>query len=115
VRGEDVRRRLLVFVVLAVLVAPSLALAARDFSMKVGATFTITGRTGSDTGKQSRAVGKVVLSGRWGVGPWRALTTTTTDSGGNYKFVLKPHRRGDLTLRISPPDHHARRYLLHVV
>jgi hypothetical protein len=113
-RGEDMRRRLLFLVVLAVLAAPSVALAAGGFSMKLGSTFTITGRTGSDTGKHARAVGKVVLSGRWGAGPWRLLTTTTTDNDGNYKFVLKPHRRGDLTLRIAPPDHHVRRYVLHV-
>jgi hypothetical protein len=113
-RGDDVRRRLLFFVALAMLAAPSVALAAGGFSMKLGSTFTITGRTGSITGKHSRAVGKVVLSGRWDTGTWRVLTTTTTDSDGNYKFVVKPGRRGDLTLRIAPPDRHARRYVLHV-
>ena len=108
------RRRLLFFVALVVLALPAVATAGQGFSMKLGSTFTITGRTGSDTGKQTRAVGKVVLSGRWGVGPWHVLTTTTTDSDGNYRFAITPHRRGDLTLRIAPPDHHARRYLLHV-
>jgi hypothetical protein len=113
-RGEHMRRRLLFLVALAVLAAPSVAVAGQGFSMKLGSTFTITGRTGSESGKHTRAVGKVVLSGRWGVGPWHVLTTTTTDSAGNYKFAIKPHRRGDLMLRIAPPDHHAWRYVLHV-
>jgi hypothetical protein len=112
--GEHVRRRLLFFVALVVLAVPSVGTAAQGFSMKLGSTFTITGRTGSDGGKHARAVGRVVLSGRWGVGTWHVLTTTTTDSDGNYRFALTPQRRGDLTLRIAPPDHHARHYLLHV-
>ena len=82
--------------------------------MKLGSTFTVTGRTGSETGEHTRAVGKVVLSGRWGVGPWHVLTTTKTDGAGNYMFAIKPHRRGNLMLRIAPPDHHVRRYVLHV-
>ena len=108
------RRRFLLLVLLAVLAVPSYAAAERIFSMQLGSTFTITGRTGSDTGTQARAVGKVVLSGRWGVGAWRVLATTTTDKAGSYKFTLTPRRRGDLALRIAPPDHHVRRYLLHV-
>jgi hypothetical protein len=112
--GEHMRRRLLFLVVLAVLAVPSSAAAERGFSMALGSTFTITGRTGSDAGKQSRAVGKVVLSGRWGVGAWHVLATTRTDRAGNYKLTITPHRRGELTLRIAPPDHHVRRYLLHV-
>ena len=108
------RRRLLLFVALTVFAVPSAAAATENFSMKLGSTFTITGRTGSDTGKHTRAIGKVVLSGRWGAGPWHVLTTTTTDSAGNYRFAVTPHRRGNLSLRIAPPDHHARRYLLHV-
>ena len=108
------RRRLFLIVALTVLAVPSVATATESFSMKLGSTFTITGRTGSDTGKHTRAVGKVVLSGRWDTGPWHVLKTTTTDSAGNYRFAVKPRRRGDLSLRIAPPDHHARRYLLHV-
>jgi len=108
------RRRLLFFVALAVLTMSSTAVAARGFSMKLGSTFTITGRTGSAKGTHTRAVGKVVLSGRWGIGRWRLITTTATDSAGYYRFAVKPRRRGDLTLRIAPPDHHQRFYLLHV-
>ena len=112
------RRRLLFFVALAVLAAslvvPSYAAVGKGFSMKLGSTFTITGRTGSEPGTQARAVGKVVLAGRWGVGPWHVLTTTSTDSAGDYRFTIKPRHRGDLSLRITPPDHHARRYVLHV-
>lgn len=116
-RADRMRRRLLSFLAPAVLAAslafPSVAGAGQSFSMQLGSTFTITGRTGSDTGK-TRAVGKVVLSGRWGNGPWHVITTTKTDSAGNYRLSVKPHRRGDLTLRIAPPDHHPRRYVLHV-
>ena len=64
------RRRLfsvLVPTVLAsVLAVPCFADTPRAFSMKLGATLTITGHTGSVTGK-TPAVGKVVVSGRWGV------------------------------------------------
>jgi hypothetical protein len=112
--GEHMRRRLLVCVALAVLALPAFATAGQGFSMKLGSTFTITGRTGSDAGKHTRALGTVVLSGRWGLGPWHVLSRTTTDSDGKYRFAITPRRRGDLTLRIAPPDHHARRYLLHV-
>jgi hypothetical protein len=111
----NMRRRLLFFVVVAMLTVSSTAVAARGFSMKLGSTFTITGRTGSAPGTHTRAVGKVVLRGRWGgTGPWRYITTTVTNSAGYYRLAVKPGRRGDLTLRISPPDHHLRLYLLHV-
>ena len=116
--GLPMRRRLLSFLapvaVAASLAVPCLAAAGQDFSLKLGGTFTVTGRTGSAPGKTTRAVGKVVVSGRWGAGPWRVITTTTTDSAGNYRLAIKPHHRGDLTLRIAPPDHHPRRYVLHV-
>jgi hypothetical protein len=82
--------------------------------LPLGATFTVTGRTGSVNGKHDRALGKVVVSGRWGTGSWHVLTTTRTDQAGNYAFRVKPHRRGDLTILIEPPDHHARHYVLHV-
>ena len=108
------RRRLLFFVALAVLVLPSSALAGRAFSLQLGSTFTITGRTGSDTGQSTRAVGKVVLSGRWAGGSWHVIATTMTDSAGRYRFTIKPRRRSVLTLRIAPPDHHPRLYVLRV-
>jgi hypothetical protein len=112
--ADYMRRRLLFFIALAVLVLPPSALAGRAFSMRLGSTFTITGRTGSDTGKSTRAVGKVVLSGRWAGGSWHVITTTVTNSAGYYRFTIKPRRRADLTLRIAPPDHHPRLYFLHV-
>lgn len=82
--------------------------------MQLGSTFTITGRTGSVQGTHARARGTVVLSGRWGVGPWHVITTAVTDPTGAYRLTVKPRRRGNLTLRIAPPDHHSRLYLLHV-
>ncbi|MGN6796953.1 MAG: hypothetical protein ACTHKS_02265 [Gaiellaceae bacterium] len=108
------RRRLLLFVLLAGLTMSSTALATPVFSLKLGSTFHITGRTGSAPGTHTRALGRVVLSGRWGTGPWRWITTTKTDNEGYYRFGVTPGRRGNLTLRITPPDHHLRFYLLRV-
>lgn len=108
------RRRLLFFAALVVLAAPGAATAGQGFSMQLGSTFTVTGRTGSVPGEHSRATGRVVLSGRWGIGQWHVIATGATDGKGNYRFTVKPRRRGDLALRIAPPDHHLRRYLLHV-
>lgn len=117
-RGEPMRRRFLPVVVPAALAASLVvtcpAAAGNGVSMKLGSTFTITGRTGSAPGKHTRAVGKVVLSGRWGTRPWHVLATTVTDGAGKYRFAITPRRRGTLTLRIAPPDHHPRRYVLHV-
>jgi hypothetical protein len=116
--GDHMRRRLLSLLASAVLAlvfaAPSFATAGHGFSMELGSTFTLTGRTGSVQGTHTRATGTVVLSGRWGVGPWHVITTAATDRSGNYRFTVKPQRRGNLTLRIAPPDHHPQRYLLHV-
>ena len=118
--GDHMGRRHPRLVVLAALGA-ALALPARALpgqnvtTMQLGATFTATGRTGSAPGHHVRAVGKVVVAGRWGAGAWRVLTTTRTDRAGRYRFTVKPQRRGNLTLRITPPDRHVRRFLLHVV
>ena len=116
--GDCMRRRLLSFVALAVLAAslaaPAHPAVGHSVTLPLGSTFTVTGRTGSVKGKHDRAVGKVVVSGRWGNGSWHVLTTTRTDQAGNYVFRLRPHRRGDLTILIEPPDHHARHYMLHV-
>lgn len=108
------RRRLLFVVALAALTVSPTALATPVFSLKLGSTFHITGRTGSAPGTHTRALGRVVLSGRWGTGPWHWITTTKTDGQGYYRLAVKPGRRGNLTLRITPPDHHLRFYLLHV-
>ena len=83
--------------------------------MELGSTFTVTGRTGSAQGKHVRAVGTVVVSGRWGGGRVARLTTTTTDRAGNYGFTVRPHRRGNLTLRVTAPDHRVQGYVLHVI
>jgi hypothetical protein len=116
--GDDMRRRSLFVVVLAVLAAsfavPALAAASGGYSMQLGSTFTVSGRTGSVPGEQTRAVGKVVVEGRWGIGPWHTISSTRTDSRGNYRFLIRPQRRGNLTLRVEPPDHHPRRFVLHV-
>jgi hypothetical protein len=109
------RTPLFLLAVLALALAAAVPASALDVTtMKLGSTFAITGKTGSIQGKHARAIGKVVVSGRWGSGQWHVLTTTATDRAGNYQFSITPHRRGNLTLRIAPPDHHPRRYLLHV-
>jgi hypothetical protein len=116
--GDGMRRRLLLLLASAALTAslavPAFAADGQRFALKLGSTFTITGRTGSVQGT-TRAVGAVVLSGRWGAGAWHVITTTRTDKAGRYRLEVTPHRRGDLTLRIAPPDHPPRRYVLHVV
>lgn len=116
--GDRMRRRLFPLLALAALAAalaaPAPAAPGKNVLMQFGSTFTVTGRTGSAQGKHGRALGKVVVSGRWGAERWHVLTTTMTDRAGNYQFTITPRRRGNLTLRIVPPDHHPRRFLLHV-
>ena len=117
--GDHMRRRLFPLFVLAAVAAalalPSPALPGPNVTkMQLGSVFTATGQTGSAPGRHTRAVGKVVVSGRWGRGLWHVLVTTRTDATGHYRFTIKPRHRGNLTLRIAPPDHHLRRYLLHV-
>jgi hypothetical protein len=115
--GDQMRRRFVLFVTSAVLAAsvsaPAFGSPVKSFAMKLGSTLTIKGHTGSAT-STTPAVGKVVVSGRWGTGPWRVLTTTTTDDAGRYRFTLKPQRRGNLALTIRTPDHQPQRYVLHV-
>jgi hypothetical protein len=117
--GEQMRRRRLPFFFVAVVVTalsvPAASLAGPDVTtMKLGSAFTITGKTGSVAGTHARATGKVVVSGRWDDGRWHVLVALLTDHAGNYTFTIRPHHRGRLLLRIAPPDHHSRRYLLHV-
>jgi len=89
--------------------------APRTVTMALGSTFTANGQTGRLTGHGARAVGVVVVRGRWGDGPWSVLTTVRTDRQGRYRFSLRPHRRGVLRLRVTPPDHQMRQFVLHVV
>ena len=72
------------------LAAPSSATAGHGFSMQLGSTFTITGRTGSVAGTHTRATGTVVFSGRWGIGPWHVVTTRRPTARANYRFTVKP-------------------------
>jgi hypothetical protein len=111
------RRLLSLFAALVLgvaLAAPGLAAAGNAFTFQLGSTFTVKGRTGSPPGQHARAIGRVVVSGRWGSARWHVLTTTLTDQAGNYRFTLKPHRRGQLTVRVATPDLRPRHYLLHV-
>ncbi|MGH3001416.1 MAG: hypothetical protein ACRDM1_01895 [Gaiellaceae bacterium] len=98
--------------VLSVAAAP--AGAVPTTTMTLGSTFTLSGLTGSSRGTV-RAVGLVVLSGRWQDGRWHRLTSTRTDKSGRYRLRLRPHRRGLLRLRIVLPDKYRVSYLLRVV
>jgi hypothetical protein len=80
----------------------------------IGGTFTVSGRTGSVPGS-GPARGAVVMSGRWGGGPWRVVASARTDASGRYRLSIKVHRRGTLRLRVSPPDGVDHSFVLHVV
>lgn len=113
------RARRLAFSLLAAVLAASLAATGasskgRPVGLTLGSKFIVTGRTGSAPGKHTRALGKVLVYGRWGKGGWHVISMTRTDESGNYRFTLTPRRRGNLTLRITPPDGHAQGYVLHV-
>ena len=84
-------------------------------TLSLGATVTVSGVTGSAPGRSARAVGPVVVRGRWGTGPWRVLKTTRTDSTGHYRFAITPTRRGRLRLQIRPPDRHDQFFVFRVV
>jgi hypothetical protein len=83
-------------------------------SVSVGATFTVSGRTGAAAGARP-ATGAVVMSGRWNAGPWRVIASSHTDSRGRYRLSIKLHRRGILNLRVSPPDGDDHLFVLRVV
>lgn len=102
-------------VIIAASTAPAADSAPPVTTLHVGWAFSVTGRAGLFPGRTSRAVGTVVVRGRWGTGAWRVLTTTRTDTSGRYHFTITPRRRGYLALRITPPDAHDRRFVLHVL
>jgi hypothetical protein len=112
-------RRWLAVALLALTVAACMCAAAqsavgtRTFSL--GATFTAKGQSGRLPGESHRAVGTVVVTGRWNGGAWQFVTRTTTDAQGRYNFKVKPGRRGQLELRIRPPDNSLQHYVLRVV
>lgn len=101
----------------AVLAALSIAVASAGAvptrSLTLGSTFTVTGQTGSRKGPE-RAVGQVVVTLRWGHGPWRLFERTRTDRNGRYLIRIRPRHRGSLSVRIAPPDRHVVRYLLRI-
>jgi hypothetical protein len=99
----------------AALVAPAWAQGARVTTLHVGDTLTVSGRTGSARGHVRRAVGLVVVEGRWNGGPRYVVTTTRTNAAGRYHFVVRPHRSGWLVLRIVPPDKRPQRFVVHVL
>lgn len=80
-----------------------------------GATFTLSGRTGSLPGESSRATGRVVMTGHWQGGRPYPATVTFTDAAGRYRLHVQPERTGLLTLRLVPPDHVVHVFVLRVV
>jgi 5-hydroxyisourate hydrolase-like protein (transthyretin family) len=93
----------------------SLAVSVPTKTMTLGSTFIVTGRTGTATGTTLRAVGVVVVRGRWNGGRWHVITTTHTDRHGRYRLTVKARRRGVLSLRITPPDRQDKRFVLRVL
>jgi hypothetical protein len=111
----NVRRALLLLALAAcVAAAPAAGSSPRVITLKVGEVFVASGQTGSAPGSSVRAVGRVVVRARWNLGAWYVVTTTRTDARGNYRFTIRPRRRGTLELRVTPPDRRAQRFILHV-
>jgi hypothetical protein len=112
-------RRLLAVASLALAVGTCMCTVAESAvgtrTFRLGATFTATGQSGRLPGAAHRAVGTVVVTGRWNGGAWQFVTRATTDAQGRYHFKVKPVRRGQLELRIRPPDNALQRYVLRVV
>lgn len=97
------------------LAVPAVAHSSRVTTLHVGDTLTVTGRTGSAPGRVQRAVGLVVVKGRWNGGRAYVVTTTRTDVDGRYHFAVRPHRHGTLVLRVLPPDKRPQRFVLRVL
>jgi hypothetical protein len=108
-------RTLAVLAAAAALAVPAFARAARVTTLHVGDTMTVSGSTGSARGHVRRAVGLVVVEGRWNGGKRYVVTTTRTDPDGSYHFSFRPHRHGWLALRVVPPDKHPQRFVVHVL
>jgi hypothetical protein len=104
----------LMVVLSAAVTLSAVASAAKVQTLQLGATFTVTGKTGSRPGETRRAIGLVVVRGKWESGVSYVMTTIHTDTHGNYRVAIKPSRRGLLTIRITPPDKHTVSYLLRV-
>ena len=99
---------------LALLAGTARAEPIHSATLHVGQLFTVTGYTGVPRGKDTNAVGPVIVRGRWDHGAYRILVRTRTDAAGRYRFKLRPDRSGTLTLRIRPPDKLVQLYVLHV-
>jgi hypothetical protein len=109
------RRGLAVLTAAGALALPALAHAAHVTTLHRGETLTVTGQTGTPRGHVRRAVGAVVVEGRWNGGHAAVITRTHTDTGGPYRFVIRPHRRGMLVLRILTPDKRPQRFVVRVL
>lgn len=83
-------------------------------TIPLGASYTITGRTGAPDGK-SRATGNVLLTGRLNGGSWLFLVRTHTRRDGSYRLSIKPTKRGRLELRLVTPDHGVTRVVVTIV
>ncbi len=84
-------------------------------TVKLGASYTISGQTGATQPGAPRATGSVTLTGRWLGGPSRVLVRTTTGADGRYQLSVRPGHRGKLELRLATPDHRTARVVLTVV
>ena len=68
----------------------------------LGTTYSFSGRTGGTVAR--RAVGDVVLRGRWNHGAWATIARAKTDRQGAFSLSFVLGRRGTLDLRLLTPD-----------
>lgn len=66
-----------------------------------GATYTLTGNTGTFNGRHF--AGEVVLRGSWNGAMWATLARRRTDANGDYRMSIVLRRRGTLRLRLLLP------------
>jgi len=96
-------------VVLGVLAGPPLAAVAAGPPLPIagpkhaalGSRYTLTGRTGTVSGRP--ILGVVVLRGRWDDGSWATLAREHTNARGRYRLAIVLRERGTLTLRLLLP------------
>jgi hypothetical protein len=84
-------------------------------TVAVGATYTITGQTGTIGVGTMRATGPVSLSGRLDDGRPQMIARTTTTADGRFRLTIRLDTPGKLELRLATPDRRVVRVTLKVV
>jgi hypothetical protein len=74
-------------------------------TLPFGSTYTVTGHTGTKDRSSRHTLGTITLLGSWNAGPWHVIAETRAKGpSGLYRIVLRPTRRGVLSLRLETPD-----------